>query len=51
MLIGSELSIDLRDSLTPDLLHTDFITLSNTVKIRNILTVTKFNRIYRYERL
>ena len=51
MLIGSELAIALRDSFTPDLLHTDLLTLSNTVKIRNIPTVTKFNRIRRYERL
>jgi len=51
MLIGSELAIALRDSLTPDLLHTDLLTLSNTVKIRNINAVAKFNRIRRCERL
>ena len=51
MLIGSELAIALRDSFTPDLLHTGLLTLSNTVKIRNISRVAKFNCNRRYERL
>ena len=40
MLIGSELAIAFWDSFTPDLLHTDLLTLSNTVKIRNTNAVT-----------
>ena len=43
MLKGSELSIDLRDSFTPDLLHTGFLTLSNIYKDKN--NILEFQRI------